>query len=91
MPGGRVEPQALADFEAAELRHHHIEQHEVRLPIAHCAQGGFAVGHSADLVIGVAEVGFQQFSAVRVVLGHEDTRGGVGCHGGIISDGGSGL
>src|SRR5262249_35691226 len=72
---GRVGAQALADLEAADLRHHDVEEDQVGLPGGDLVQRFLAVGGGADVVTAVAEVRLDQLDALRVVVGDEDARG----------------
>jgi hypothetical protein len=57
--GGRVGPEALADFEAADLGHHDVEQDDVGPPVSDLGQRLLAVGGRLCLVTAVAEIRFE--------------------------------
>ena len=69
---GGIGLDLFAHLEAADLRHHHVQQQHVRMPFANLAQRLFAVGNELDVVVGLTEVGLQQLGPFRIVLGNQE-------------------
>jgi len=93
--GRGVGAEALAHLEAAEARHHDVEQNQVGLPGCDLLQRLFAVGRGAQLVATIAQVGLQQLHPLGVVVGDKDARrpvlgGGFGRRRGAHTDLGCG-
>ena len=65
----------LADLEARQPGHHHIEQEQVGLEFLDDLQGLFAVVGGADLAVEIAEIGLQQLDVLKVVVGDQDFGG----------------
>jgi hypothetical protein len=62
----------LADGEAVGLRHHHVEQHEVRARRKGKIERGLAVRRRDDVVAMRVENGFEQAHVLGNVVDDED-------------------
>ena len=76
--GLRVGPELLADLEAGEPGHHHVEQEQVGAELGDDPQGVLAVDGRPDLAVDPAEVGLEQLDVLDVVVGDQDFRGTFG-------------
>src|SRR5262249_30822274 len=70
--GGPFDLELLADVEAAEVRHHHIEQNQVWRIRKRAAQSGNAVRSGDDLVTFVFEVVAQPRDHVGLIFDNQD-------------------
>ena len=73
-----VRAKLLADGVAVGLRHHHVEQDEIRLRRYRELQSGVAVVGRDDLVVVSLEDGLQQAHVLGNVVDHENPSGVVG-------------
>ena len=71
---GRIGFHALADFVAAELGHHDVQQHEIGLKGLHQFERAGSVVRHLDLVRAVGEERFEQFAVLLVVVGDKNFR-----------------
>ena len=68
----RVAFELLADFEAAELRHHDIEQDEMRLERRHFVQRILAIDRDGRFDIETCQIRFEQLDVRLVVVGDQN-------------------
>jgi hypothetical protein len=66
--------QRLADFVAAHLRHHDVEQQQIGLPASDRLQRLLAVVHHVDCVAFLSQIGFQQFTVLMIVVCDQNSR-----------------
>src|SRR5262249_36563304 len=78
--GRRVGLQLFADFEAAELGHHDVQQDQVGLERGDLGQRVAAVDRHGDLAIEPAQIGFQQLDVGAVVIGDQNSALAAGGH-----------
>jgi hypothetical protein len=71
--GVRLEPPA--DLEPVELRHHHVEEDQVRMLRAGEAERLLAIGRRQELVAVDSEASLENVDVGWVVVGDEDPRG----------------
>ena len=64
--------QFLTDPVAIQLRHHHVENHEVRVALLETFQGFGSVAGSDDVVPDHREPGFEDPADAGLVIHHED-------------------
>ena len=64
--------ELLANLEAAELGHHDVEQHQVRLERRNLVQRILPIDGHGRFDIEPAEIGFEQLDVWLVVVGDED-------------------
>ena len=72
-----VAPEPLRNLEAVELRHHDVEEDEIRAELNGPLQRLLAVRCNRDLVAGRAQVHLDEPCDVRVVVHHQDHLGHV--------------
>ena len=74
MPRGLgVGLELLADLEAAELRHHDVEQDQVGLERGDLVERVAAVDGHGDLAVEPAQIGLQQFDVGLIVVGDQNS------------------
>ena len=77
--------RCLANFEAAELGHHDVEQDQVRVELGDFRQRIFSVDRDCRLDVQPAEIRLEQLDVGLVVVGDEDAAFfGFLRHGGLM-------
>lgn len=63
--------QLTQDLPAIQLRHLHVQQHQVRAQLAVAGEGGFAIGGAGAAQPGAGQVGAENVSDFAFILGNQ--------------------
>ena len=70
---GRIVLELLANLEAAQLGHHHVQENQIGLEAGHFVERVAAIDGDGDIAIDAGQKGFEQFDIGRIVVGDKDS------------------